>query len=164
MPHRFLMTLTLHQQGKIKGSTTSKSHAGSGVYRTPVLTVYTGPVLPWFASTGGSAKSGKTIVVTKQVDATSPVLWSSLATQGVIASVKFEIYGPGDGTSLGATIGKVGLTNVVIRNIRTLGHHVNTPPQAAGTVHQITFGFQTASLDLGASSAAWTREWTSGDT
>jgi type VI secretion system Hcp family effector len=162
MPHQFLMTLSFKQQGKVKGSVPTKSHAGTG--RIPVLTVYTGPVLPWLSSSGGSAKGGKTIVITKQVDSASPLLLSSLATQEVIASVKFEIHGPGDGKSFGAPIGQVGLTNVVVRNIHTVGHHVKSPPKGSGTVHQITFGFQTASLDLGSSSAEWTREWTSSDT
>jgi hypothetical protein len=49
------------------------------------------------------------------------------------------------------------------RNIHTLGHHVKSPPQSGGTVHQITLGFHTASLDPGSSAAEWTREWTSGD-
>ncbi len=130
----------------------------------PILTVYTGPVLPWLGSSGGSAKSGKTIVITKQVDSASPVLWSALATQEVIASVKFEIHGPGNGKNLGAPIGQVGLTNVVVRNIHTVGHHVKSPPNGSGTVHQVTLGFQTASLDLGSTAAEWTREWTSSDT
>jgi type VI protein secretion system component Hcp len=132
--------------------------------RIPVLTVYTGPVLPWLGSSGGSAKGGKTIVITKQVDSASSALWSSLATQEVIASVKFEIHGPGDGKNLGTPIGQVGLTNVVVRNIHTVGPHVKSPPKGSGTMHQITLGYQTASLDLGSSSAEWTREWTSSDT
>jgi len=156
------MTLSFKQQGKVKGSIPSKSHAGTS--RIPILTVYTGPLLPWLGSSGGSAKGGKTIVITKQVDSASSALWSSLATQEVIASVKFEIHGPGDGKNLGTPIGQVGLTNVVVRNIHTVGHHVKSPPKGSGTVQQVTLGFQTASLDLGSSSAEWTREWTSSDT
>jgi type VI secretion system Hcp family effector len=162
MPFQFLMTLSFTHQGKVTGSTPRKGHPGTG--RIPILTVYTGPVLPWLGSSGGSAKSGKQIVITKQVDSASPLLWSSLATQEVIASVKFEIYGPGDGKNLGAAIGQVGLTNVVVRNIHTVGHHVKSPPKGSGTLHQVTLGFQTASLDLGSSAAEWTREWTSSDT
>jgi type VI protein secretion system component Hcp len=156
------MTLSFKQQGKVKGSVPTKSHSGTG--RIPVLTVYTGPVLPWLSSSGGSAKGGKTIVISKQVDSATPQLLSSLVTQEVIASVKFEIHGPGDGKSFRTPIGQVGLTNVVVRNIQTVGHHVKSPPKGSGTVHQITFGFQTASLDLGSSSAEWTHEWTSKDT
>jgi type VI protein secretion system component Hcp len=150
MPHQFLMTLSFKQQGKVTGSVPSKSHGGTS--RIPILTVYTGPVLPWLGSSGGSAKSGKTIVITKQVDSSSPLLWSALATREVIAAVKFEIHGPGDGKGFGRPIGQVGLTNVVVRNIHM-----------SGTVHHITLGFHTASLDLGSSAAEWTREWTSGD-
>jgi hypothetical protein len=78
--------------------------------RIPVLTVYTGPVLPWLGSSGGSAKGGKTIVITKQVDSASPALWS----------------------------------NVVVRNIHTVGHHVKAPPKGSGTVQQVTLGSQIA--------------------
>jgi type VI secretion system Hcp family effector len=161
MPFQFLMTLSFKKQGKVAGSVPSKSHPGTS--RIPILTVYTGPVLPWLGSSGGSAKSGKTIVITKQVDSASPLLWSWLATQEVIASVKFEVHGPGDGKSFGSPIGQVGLTNVVVRNIHTVGHHVKSPPKGSGTAHQITFGYQTASLDLGSSAAEWAREWTSSD-
>ena len=160
MPHRFLLTLSLNQQGKVKGSVSGKSHAGTSQSR--ILSVYTGPVLPWFAPNGGSANDGKKIVITKQVDSASPLLLSALVNREIFTTVKFEIYGSGDGQNLGAAIGRVGLTNVVVRSIQPLGHHVKTPPQSA-PVHQITLGFQTASLDLGSSAADWTREWMSGD-
>jgi|HubBroStandDraft_6_1064221.scaffolds.fasta_scaffold27709_4 type VI secretion system Hcp family effector len=161
MPHQFLMTLSFKQQGKVKGSVPSRPHTGTS--RIPILTVYTGRVLPWLGSSSGSTHGGKTIVITKQVDSASPLFWSSLATQEVIASVKFVIHGPGDGKNFGPPIGQVGLTNVVVRNIHTVGHHVKSPPKGSGTMHQITLGYQTASLDLGSSSAEWTREWTSSD-
>ena len=75
MPHQFLMTLSFKQQGKVKGSVPSKPHAGTS--RIPILTVYTGPVLPWLGSSSGSAQGGKTIVITKQVDSASPLFLSS---------------------------------------------------------------------------------------
>jgi type VI protein secretion system component Hcp len=155
MPHQFLMTLSFKQQGKVTGSVPTKSHSGTS--RSPILSVYTGPVLPWLGP------KGKQIVVTKQIDSASPLLWSSSMTKEVIPTIKIEIYGSGDGKTLGPAIGQVGLTNAVVRSVQTLGHHVKLPPTSAGPVHQITFGFQTATLELGSSASDWAREWTRGD-
>jgi len=159
MPHIFLLSLSLKKQGKVTGSVPTKSHGGTSRY--PILTVYTGPALPWLSNSGSA--NGKKIVITKQTDSASPLLWSSCVNQHPFPTVKFEICRPGDGQSLGPAIGQVGLTNVIVKSIQTLVHSVKSPPGSAGPVHQITFGFQTASLDLGSSAAAWTREWTRAD-
>ncbi len=90
----------------------------------------------------------KPFVITKTLDASTPMFFNSLVNNETLSTVEFEIWQAGGAATMGAMggiekkVATIKLTNASIANIETKEMDGATPTAAGKTVMQISFTYQ----------------------
>ena len=134
------------KQGDIKGSVTQKGREG----RIAVIAVSHEIVSPRDAASGQASgkRLHKPLVITKQLDKSSPLLHGALVANETVVSFTLDFFAAkslGAGPAAGAEVLEytIALTNASIASIRTVMPN-NTDPELAkrATYEEIAFTYQ----------------------
>lgn len=125
------------KQGDIKGSVVQKGAEGS----IAVLSV-SHEISNSSTSTGGKASTNrrqhKPLVITKELDRSTPLLYKAMATGEQLTSVELTVYGTSE-KGLSKPIYTVKLTNATISRIRVMSEGEG---DAARDVNEVSFTYE----------------------
>jgi type VI secretion system secreted protein Hcp len=112
------MTLVGQKQGKIKGASTKGKGGGKSSDVIEIIEFDFGLESPRDAASGlpTGKRQHKPIVIVREVDAASPLLWQALCTNEAFQLAELSFARPSGGGK-SSSIQKINLTNGIIRSI-----------------------------------------------
>jgi type VI secretion system secreted protein Hcp len=147
MAYQYLMNIQGKKQGTIKGP----SHGNKSHGWTPCLAFSYGVEEPLDPSKGGvlaGKRTHKPVVITKEIDAASPLLYQMCLTSEALDEIVFEVFeSTGKGRSQ-TIVERITLTNATITKFTTYS--------AGGKpVHKVSFGFENIVFDKSSYLGKW---------
>jgi type VI secretion system secreted protein Hcp len=151
MAYQFYLELQFKSQGKVKGQSTTKGHS-STVSKGLQCHAFEYSVAAQYDAKAGQTPGKRThtpLVITREVDSASPLLFHACVTNEVLQSAKLSFVKPDSGGKE-VVFHTIELTNGTISKIGYASPHNGNRPQAAtkgNRLQAITFVYEEIAVD-----------------